>query len=190
MDVSLILSLYLSVPQIQNKPDGESGDLSLTPAPGSTPASHYPEPVSFTSAPDTTFPLPHASSPPPVEKWAPVNIPRFYFPEGLSPNCSPDLNQTFANIKMAFAGLPEQKADIHAMGKITKVHTKAHSNPLFYLSLSPHLTRKSIVVHHLEANSNPEMFFQGAVGGAMSYEAPAEHGNISHQCIYYRTIFK
>ncbi|XP_061094928.1 serine/threonine-protein phosphatase 2A regulatory subunit B'' subunit alpha-like [Conger conger] len=108
---------------IQNKPEGGSGVPPPTPAPGSTPAFHYLGPVSPTSVPDTTSPLPHASSPPPAEKWAvpaPVNIPRFYFPEGLSPNCSVDLNQTVA-IKMAFAGLPEEKADIHDMEKITKV---------------------------------------------------------------------
>ncbi|KAJ8375744.1 hypothetical protein SKAU_G00063240 [Synaphobranchus kaupii] len=108
--------------RIQNKLE-ESGVPPPTPAPGSTPASHYPRPTSPTSVPDTNSPPPHAPSPAPAEKPvapAPVNIPRFYFPEGFSPNGSADLNQTVAKIEMTFVRLQEQKADIHDMGKIAK----------------------------------------------------------------------
>ncbi|XP_035267950.1 serine/threonine-protein phosphatase 2A regulatory subunit B'' subunit alpha-like isoform X2 [Anguilla anguilla] len=91
------------------------------------PDSHYPRSISPTSVPDTASPPPlppPPPSPPLVEQWAvppSTNIPRFYFPEGLSLNCSSDINQTIANIEMAFAGFEEQKADIHDMGKIAKV---------------------------------------------------------------------
>ncbi|KAJ8278133.1 hypothetical protein GJAV_G00084230 [Gymnothorax javanicus] len=116
----------------QNTSEEESGVQPVTPALDSTPNSD-PRSVSPTSDPDSSCPPPPTPSPAPAERNpqptpaervpapAPVtiNIPRFYFPPGLSPKF--DLNQAIANIEMAFAGLEEHKAGIYDMGKIAKV---------------------------------------------------------------------
>lgn len=90
--------------QIQNKPEKKPG----TPLPA---------PASFPSTPQPLSPAPHVNN---VNAPLPINIPRFYFPEGLPDACS-NHEQTLSRIETAFMDIEDQKADIYEMGKIAKV---------------------------------------------------------------------
>nr|XP_036878772.1 serine/threonine-protein phosphatase 2A regulatory subunit B'' subunit alpha isoform X1 [Manis javanica] len=91
--------------KIQNKPEKKPG--TPLPAPSTCPSS--PRPLS---------PLPHVNNV--VNAPLSVNIPRFYFPEGLPDACS-NHEQTLSRIETAFMGIEDQKADVYEMGKIAKV---------------------------------------------------------------------
>ncbi|XP_064347473.1 serine/threonine-protein phosphatase 2A regulatory subunit B'' subunit alpha isoform X2 [Camelus dromedarius] len=91
--------------KIQNKPEKKPG----------TP---LPPPANFPSSPRPLSPVPHVNNV--VKATLSVNIPRFYFPEGLPDACS-NHEQTLSRIESAFVDIEDQKADIYEMGKIAKV---------------------------------------------------------------------
>uniref|UniRef100_A0A5F9CFR0 Protein phosphatase 2 regulatory subunit B''alpha n=1 Tax=Oryctolagus cuniculus TaxID=9986 RepID=A0A5F9CFR0_RABIT len=91
--------------KIQNKPEKKPG----------TP---LPPPATFASSPRPVSPAPHVNSV--VSAPLSINIPRFYFPEGLPDTCS-NHEQTLSRIEAAFMDIEDQKADIYEMGKIAKV---------------------------------------------------------------------
>uniref|UniRef100_A0A8C9DQS7 Protein phosphatase 2 regulatory subunit B''alpha n=1 Tax=Prolemur simus TaxID=1328070 RepID=A0A8C9DQS7_PROSS len=91
--------------KIQNKPEKKPG----TPLP---PAATLP------SSPRPPSPVPHVNNV--VNAPLSVNIPQFYFPEGLPDTCS-NHEQTLSRIETAFMDIEDQKADIYEMGKIAKV---------------------------------------------------------------------
>ncbi|XP_074168985.1 serine/threonine-protein phosphatase 2A regulatory subunit B'' subunit alpha isoform X2 [Rhinolophus sinicus] len=90
--------------KIQNKPEKKPG----------TP---LPPPASFPSVPQPVSPAPRVNN---VNATLSINIPRFYFPEGLPDACS-NHEQTLSRIETAFMDIEDQKADIYEMGKIAKV---------------------------------------------------------------------
>ncbi|XP_048190931.1 serine/threonine-protein phosphatase 2A regulatory subunit B'' subunit alpha isoform X2 [Perognathus longimembris pacificus] len=90
--------------QIQNKPEKKPG----------TP---LPPPATLPSSPQPPSPVPHANNA--VNAPVSINIPRFYFPEGLPEPCS-NHEQTLSRIENAFVDIEDQKADIYEMGKIAK----------------------------------------------------------------------
>ncbi|KAK2503648.1 hypothetical protein MC885_014209, partial [Smutsia gigantea] len=90
--------------QIQNKPEKKPG----------TP---LPPPSTCPSSPRALSPVPHVNN---VNAPLSINIPRFYFPEGLPDACS-NHEQTLSRIETAFMGIEDQKADVYEMGKIAKV---------------------------------------------------------------------
>ncbi|PNJ14893.1 serine/threonine-protein phosphatase 2A regulatory subunit B'' subunit alpha isoform X3 [Pongo pygmaeus] len=91
--------------QIQNKPEKKPG----------TP---LPPPAISPSSPRPLSPVPHVNNV--VNAPLSINIPRFYFPEGLPDTCS-NHEQTVSRIETAFMDIEDQKADIYEMGKIAKV---------------------------------------------------------------------
>uniref|UniRef100_A0A8D1M743 Protein phosphatase 2 regulatory subunit B''alpha n=1 Tax=Sus scrofa TaxID=9823 RepID=A0A8D1M743_PIG len=91
--------------KIQNKPEKKPG----------TP---LPPPATFPSSPRPLSPVPHVNNV--VNAALSINIPRFYFPEGLPDACS-NHEQTLSRIESAFMEIEDQKADIFEMGKIAKV---------------------------------------------------------------------
>uniref|UniRef100_A0A2I3LUT6 Protein phosphatase 2 regulatory subunit B''alpha n=2 Tax=Papio anubis TaxID=9555 RepID=A0A2I3LUT6_PAPAN len=91
--------------QIQNKPEKKPG----------TP---LPPPATSPSSPQPLSPVPHVNNV--VNAPLSINIPRFYFPEGLPDTCS-NHEQTLSRIETAFMDIEDQKADIYEMGKIAKV---------------------------------------------------------------------
>ncbi|XP_006907283.1 serine/threonine-protein phosphatase 2A regulatory subunit B'' subunit alpha isoform X1 [Pteropus alecto] len=91
--------------KIQNKPEKKPG----------TP---LPPPAAFPSSPQQLSPVPRVNNV--VNAPLSINIPRFYFPEGLPDACS-NHEQTLSRIETAFMDTEDQKADIYEMGKIAKV---------------------------------------------------------------------
>ncbi|XP_054336591.1 serine/threonine-protein phosphatase 2A regulatory subunit B'' subunit alpha isoform X2 [Pongo pygmaeus] len=91
--------------KIQNKPEKKPG----------TP---LPPPAISPSSPRPLSPVPHVNNV--VNAPLSINIPRFYFPEGLPDTCS-NHEQTVSRIETAFMDIEDQKADIYEMGKIAKV---------------------------------------------------------------------
>ncbi|XP_058150977.1 serine/threonine-protein phosphatase 2A regulatory subunit B'' subunit alpha isoform X2 [Dasypus novemcinctus] len=91
--------------KIQNKPEKKLG----------TP---LPPPSTFPSGARPLSPVPHVNNV--VNAPLSINIPRFYFPEGLPDTCS-NHEQTLSRIEMAFMDIEDQKADMNEMGKIAKV---------------------------------------------------------------------
>lgn len=91
--------------QIQNKPEKKPG----------TP---LPPPAAFPSGPQPLSPVPRVNNV--VNAPLSINIPQFYFPEGLPDACS-NHEQTLSRIETAFMETEDQKADIYEMGKIAKV---------------------------------------------------------------------
>uniref|UniRef100_A0A2K6C9I7 Protein phosphatase 2 regulatory subunit B''alpha n=1 Tax=Macaca nemestrina TaxID=9545 RepID=A0A2K6C9I7_MACNE len=91
--------------KIQNKPEKKPG----------TP---LPPPATSPSSPQPLSPVPHVNNV--VNAPLSINIPRFYFPEGLPDTCS-NHEQTLSRIETAFMDIEDQKADIYEMGKIAKV---------------------------------------------------------------------
>uniref|UniRef100_A0A2K6SW70 Protein phosphatase 2 regulatory subunit B''alpha n=1 Tax=Saimiri boliviensis boliviensis TaxID=39432 RepID=A0A2K6SW70_SAIBB len=91
--------------KIQNKPEKKPG----------TP---LPPPATSPSSPGPLSPVPHVNNV--VNAPLSVNIPRFYFPEGLPDTCG-NHEQTLSRIETAFMDIEDQKADIYEMGKIAKV---------------------------------------------------------------------
>ncbi|KAM9601753.1 serine/threonine-protein phosphatase 2A regulatory subunit B'' subunit alpha isoform 2-T7 [Trichechus inunguis] len=91
--------------KIQNKPEKKPG-TPLAP------------PATFPSSPQPLSPVPHVNNV--VNAPLSINIPQFYFPEGLPDSCS-NHEQTLTRIEMAFLDIEDQKADIYEMGKIAKV---------------------------------------------------------------------
>ncbi|XP_042526292.1 serine/threonine-protein phosphatase 2A regulatory subunit B'' subunit alpha [Dipodomys spectabilis] len=91
--------------KIQNKPEKKPG----------TP---LPPPAALPSSPQPDSLVPHANNA--VNAPLSINIPRFYFPEGLPDTCS-NHEQTLSRIENAFMDIEDQKADIYEMGKIAKV---------------------------------------------------------------------
>ncbi|XP_006846663.1 PREDICTED: serine/threonine-protein phosphatase 2A regulatory subunit B'' subunit alpha isoform X2 [Chrysochloris asiatica] len=92
--------------QIQNKPEKKP------------PVTPLPPPATLASSPQPLSPVPHVNNV--VSASLSINIPRFYFPEGLPDACS-NAEQTLTRIETAFMDIEDQKADIHEMGKIAKV---------------------------------------------------------------------
>ncbi|GAB5576824.1 serine/threonine-protein phosphatase 2A regulatory subunit B'' subunit alpha isoform X1 [Prionailurus iriomotensis] len=90
--------------KIQNKPEKKPG----TPLPPT---------ATFPSSPRPLSPVPHVNNV--VNAPLSINIPRFYFPEGLPDACS-NHEQTLSKIETAFMDIEDQKADIYEMGKIAK----------------------------------------------------------------------
>ncbi|XP_053455211.1 serine/threonine-protein phosphatase 2A regulatory subunit B'' subunit alpha isoform X3 [Nycticebus coucang] len=90
--------------QIQNKSEKKPG----------TP---LPPPATFPSSPRPLSPVSHVNV---VNVPLSINIPQFYFPEGLPDACS-NHEQTLSRIETAFMDIEDQKADIYEMGKIAKV---------------------------------------------------------------------
>lgn len=91
--------------QIQNKSEKKPG----------TP---LPPPATFPSIPQPLSPVPHVNKV--VNAPLSINIPQFYFPEGLPDACS-NHEQILSRIEAAFMDIEDQKADIYEMGKIAKV---------------------------------------------------------------------
>uniref|UniRef100_H0W420 Protein phosphatase 2 regulatory subunit B''alpha n=1 Tax=Cavia porcellus TaxID=10141 RepID=H0W420_CAVPO len=91
--------------QIQNKPEKKPG----------TP---LPSPATFSSSPQPHPPIPAVNNV--VNAPLSINIPRFYFPEGLPDTCS-NHEQTLSRIETAFMDIEDQKADVYEMGKIAKI---------------------------------------------------------------------
>ncbi|XP_026917593.1 serine/threonine-protein phosphatase 2A regulatory subunit B'' subunit alpha isoform X2 [Acinonyx jubatus] len=91
--------------KIQNKPEKKPG----TPLPPT---------ATFPSSPRPLSPVPHVNNV--VNAPLSINIPRFYFPEGLPDACS-NHEQTLSKIETAFMDIEDQKADIYEMGKIAKL---------------------------------------------------------------------
>ncbi|CAL1575667.1 unnamed protein product [Knipowitschia caucasica] len=118
------LKSYQQQQEIQSKPEKRP----ITP-----PAS--PDPVEVTVVPATRTPSPPPApvivTPPPPA----INIPRFYFPRGLTViGSSPNHDAAIATIESAFTEFEDEKADIYEMGKIAKacgcpLYWKA---PMFY----------------------------------------------------------
>ncbi|KAM8759050.1 serine/threonine-protein phosphatase 2A regulatory subunit B'' subunit alpha isoform 1-T2 [Rhynchonycteris naso] len=90
--------------KIQNKPEKKPGPP-------------LPPPATFPSIPQPLSPAPHVNN---VNAPLSINIPRFYFPDGLPDACS-NHEQTLSRIEAAFMDIEDQKADIYEMGKIAKV---------------------------------------------------------------------
>ncbi|XP_065799305.1 serine/threonine-protein phosphatase 2A regulatory subunit B'' subunit alpha isoform X2 [Muntiacus reevesi] len=90
--------------QIQNKAEKKPG----------TP---LPPPAPFPSSPRPPSPVPHVNNV--VSAALSINIPQFYFPEGLPDACS-NHEQTLSRIEAAFMDIEDQKADVYEMGKIAK----------------------------------------------------------------------
>ncbi|XP_023560811.1 serine/threonine-protein phosphatase 2A regulatory subunit B'' subunit alpha isoform X2 [Octodon degus] len=88
--------------KIQNKPEKKPGTPLQSPA-------------TFSSSPQPQSPIPAVNNVP-----LSINIPRFYFPEGLPDTCS-NHEQTLSRIETAFMDIEDQKADIYEMGKIAKI---------------------------------------------------------------------
>ncbi|XP_019063213.1 serine/threonine-protein phosphatase 2A regulatory subunit B'' subunit alpha isoform X2 [Fukomys damarensis] len=91
--------------QIQNKPEKK-------------PETPLPPPATFSSSPQPHSPIPAVNNV--VNAPLSINIPRFYFPEGLPDTCS-NHEQTLSRIETAFMDIEDQKADICEMGKIAKI---------------------------------------------------------------------
>nr|XP_003420032.1 LOW QUALITY PROTEIN: serine/threonine-protein phosphatase 2A regulatory subunit B'' subunit alpha [Loxodonta africana] len=91
--------------KIQNKPEKKPG--TALPPPATFPSS--PQPLSSVTRVNNVVSAPLS-----------VNIPQFYFPEGLPDTCS-NHEQTLNRIETAFLDIEDQKTDIHEMGKIAKV---------------------------------------------------------------------
>lgn len=91
--------------QIQNKPEKKPG-TPLQPT------------ATFPSSPQPLSVVPHVNNV--VNAPLSINIPQFYFPEGLPDACS-NHEQTLSKIETAFMDIEDQKADIYEMGKIAKV---------------------------------------------------------------------
>lgn len=91
--------------KIQNKLEKKSG----------TP---LPPPATFPSTPQPLSPVPRVNKV--VNAPLSINIPQFYFPEGLPDACS-NHEQILSRIEAAFMDIEDQKADIYEMGKIAKV---------------------------------------------------------------------
>ncbi|KAM5293117.1 serine/threonine-protein phosphatase 2A regulatory subunit B'' subunit alpha isoform 1-T1 [Ctenodactylus gundi] len=91
--------------KIQNKPEKKSG--TPLPSPATFPSSS--RPLSPISAVNNVVNAPLS-----------INIPRFYFPEGLPDTCS-NHEQILSRIEAAFLDIEDQKADIYEMGKIAKI---------------------------------------------------------------------
>nr|XP_020015639.1 serine/threonine-protein phosphatase 2A regulatory subunit B'' subunit alpha-like isoform X1 [Castor canadensis] len=91
--------------KVQNKPEKKPG----------TP---LPSPATFPNSSGPLSPVPHVNSV--VNAPLSINIPRFYFPEGLPDTCS-NHEQILSKIENAFMDIEDQKADIYEMGKIAKV---------------------------------------------------------------------
>uniref|UniRef100_H0UYX1 Protein phosphatase 2 regulatory subunit B''alpha n=1 Tax=Cavia porcellus TaxID=10141 RepID=H0UYX1_CAVPO len=91
--------------KIQNKPEKKPG----------TP---LPSPATFSSSPQPHPPIPAVNNV--VNAPLSINIPRFYFPEGLPDTCS-NHEQTLSRIETAFMDIEDQKADVYEMGKIAKI---------------------------------------------------------------------
>ncbi|XP_008582328.1 PREDICTED: serine/threonine-protein phosphatase 2A regulatory subunit B'' subunit alpha isoform X2 [Galeopterus variegatus] len=105
-DTSVVLIQQTpEVIKIQNKPEKKPG-------------SPLPPPAAFPSSPRPLSPVPHVNNV--VNAPLSVNIPRFYFPEGLPDTCS-NHEQILSRIETAFMDIEDQKADIYEMGKIAKV---------------------------------------------------------------------
>lgn len=82
------------------------------------PGTPLPPPATFPSAPQPLSPVPHVNKV--VNAPLSINIPQFYFPEGLPDACS-NHEQILSRIEAAFMDIEDQKADIYEMGKIAKV---------------------------------------------------------------------
>ncbi|XP_010623811.1 serine/threonine-protein phosphatase 2A regulatory subunit B'' subunit alpha isoform X1 [Fukomys damarensis] len=91
--------------KIQNKPEKK-------------PETPLPPPATFSSSPQPHSPIPAVNNV--VNAPLSINIPRFYFPEGLPDTCS-NHEQTLSRIETAFMDIEDQKADICEMGKIAKI---------------------------------------------------------------------
>ncbi|KAI6055017.1 serine/threonine-protein phosphatase 2A regulatory subunit B'' subunit alpha isoform X1 [Marmota monax] len=91
--------------KIQNKPEKKPG----------TP---LPTPTTFPVSPQPLSPVPAVNNV--VNAPSSINIPRFYFPEGLPDTCI-NHEQILSRIETAFMDIEDQKADIHEMGKIAKI---------------------------------------------------------------------
>ncbi|XP_024602020.1 serine/threonine-protein phosphatase 2A regulatory subunit B'' subunit alpha isoform X2 [Neophocaena asiaeorientalis asiaeorientalis] len=102
---SVLIQQTPEVIKIQNKPEKKPG----------TP---LPPPATFASSARPLSPVPHVNNV--VNATLSINIPRFYFPEGLPDACS-NHEQTLSRIETAFMDIEDQKADIYEMGKIAKV---------------------------------------------------------------------
>uniref|UniRef100_A0A8C7BTP2 Protein phosphatase 2 regulatory subunit B''alpha n=1 Tax=Neovison vison TaxID=452646 RepID=A0A8C7BTP2_NEOVI len=91
--------------KIQNKPEKKPG-TPLQPT------------ATFPSSPQPLSVVPHVNNV--VNAPLSINIPQFYFPEGLPDACS-NHEQTLSKIETAFMDIEDQKADIYEMGKIAKL---------------------------------------------------------------------
>lgn len=91
--------------KIQNKPEKK-------------PATPFPPAATLPSSPQPVSPVPCESGV--VNTPLSINIPQFYFPQGLPDTCS-DHEQILSRIETAFKDIEDQKADIHEMGRIAKV---------------------------------------------------------------------
>lgn len=91
--------------KIQNKPEKK-------------PATSFPPAATLPSSPQPASPVPCVSDV--VNTPLSINIPQFYFPEGLPDTCS-NHEQILSRIETAFKDIEDQKADIHEMGRIAKV---------------------------------------------------------------------
>ncbi|XP_075402998.1 serine/threonine-protein phosphatase 2A regulatory subunit B'' subunit alpha isoform X1 [Tenrec ecaudatus] len=92
--------------------------IKIQSKPEKKPGTSLPPPATFPSSPQPLPPVPHVNNV--VNAPLSINIPRFYFPEGLPDSCS-NHEQTLTRIETAFMDMEDQKADIHEMGKIAKV---------------------------------------------------------------------
>lgn len=104
----LLRILYLIITfffQIQNKPEKK-------------PASPLPSASALPSSPQPASPTPRVNDA--VTAPLSINIPQFYFPEGLPDTCS-NYEQILSRVETAFMDIEDQKADIYEMGKIAKV---------------------------------------------------------------------
>ncbi|XP_043730616.1 serine/threonine-protein phosphatase 2A regulatory subunit B'' subunit alpha isoform X1 [Cervus elaphus] len=81
------------------------------------PGTPLPPPAPFPSSPRPPSPVPHVNNV--VSATLSINIPQFYFPEGLPDACS-NHEQTLSRIEAAFMDIEDQKADVYEMGKIAK----------------------------------------------------------------------
>lgn len=90
--------------KIQNKPEKK-------------PATPCPPAATLPSSPQPASPVPCVSDV--VNTPLSINIPQFYFPEGLPDTCS-NHEQILGRIEAAFKDIEDQKADIHEMGRIAK----------------------------------------------------------------------
>ncbi|KAH0506458.1 Serine/threonine-protein phosphatase 2A regulatory subunit B'' subunit alpha [Microtus ochrogaster] len=91
--------------QIQNKPEKK-------------PASPLPSAAALPSSPQPASPTPRVNDA--VTAPLSINIPQFYFPDGLPDTCS-NYEQILTRVETAFMDIEDQKADIYEMGKIAKV---------------------------------------------------------------------
>ncbi|XP_028725777.1 serine/threonine-protein phosphatase 2A regulatory subunit B'' subunit alpha isoform X1 [Peromyscus leucopus] len=91
--------------KIQNKPEKK-------------PAKPLPSAAGLPSSPQSVSPTPHVNDV--VTTPLSINIPQFYFPEGLPDTCS-NHEQILSRVESAFMDIEDQKADIYEMGKIAKL---------------------------------------------------------------------